>query len=50
MLFFANVKIAQAFHPLLSSFEVILRNQLHGISPTEFGLSARSLDSWLLLP
>lgn len=26
---FANVKIAQAFHPLLSSFEVILRNQLH---------------------
>ena len=29
MLFFANVKIAQAFHPLLSSFEVILRNQLH---------------------
>ena len=29
MLYFANVKIAQAFHPLLSSFEVILRNQLH---------------------
>ncbi len=29
MLYFANMKIAQAFHPLLSSFEVILRNQLH---------------------
>lgn len=29
MLYFANLKIAQAFHPLLSSFEVILRNQLH---------------------
>ena len=28
MLYFANMKIAQAFHPLLSSFEVILRNQL----------------------
>lgn len=27
--YFANMKIAQAFHPLLSSFEVILRNQLH---------------------
>ena len=26
MLYFANMKIAQAFHPLLSSFEVILRN------------------------
>ena len=24
MLYFANMKIAQAFHPLLSSFEVIL--------------------------
>ena len=29
MLYFANMKIAQAFHPLLSSFEVILRSQLH---------------------
>ncbi len=29
ILYFANMKIAQAFHPLLSSFEVILRNQLH---------------------
>lgn len=29
MLYSANMKIAQAFHPLLSSFEVILRNQLH---------------------
>ena len=29
LLYFANMKIAQAFHPLLSSFEVILRNQLH---------------------
>ena len=29
MLYLANMKIAQAFHPLLSSFEVILRNQLH---------------------
>lgn len=29
MLYYANMKIAQAFHPLLSSFEVILRNQLH---------------------
>ena len=29
MLYFANMKIAQAFHPLLFSFEVILRNQLH---------------------
>ena len=29
MLYFANLKIAQAFHSLLSSFEVILRNQLH---------------------
>lgn len=29
MLYFANMKIAQSFHPLLSAFEVILRNQLH---------------------
>ncbi|MFR3057096.1 hypothetical protein [Phocaeicola coprophilus] len=54
MLYFVNMKIAQAFHPLLSSFEVILRNQLHyalhAISPTEIGLSTRSLGSWLLLP
>lgn len=26
MLYFANMKIAQAFHPLLSSFEVILQS------------------------
>ena len=29
MLYFANMKIAQSFHPLLSAFEVILRNQIH---------------------
>lgn len=34
MLYFANMKIAQAFHPLLSSFEVILRNQLHYVLKT----------------
>ncbi len=28
-LYYANVRIAQAFHPLLGAFEVILRNQLH---------------------
>ena len=56
MLYFANMKIAQAFHPLLSSFEVILYcvtsciMRWHAISPTEIGLSTRSPDSWLLLP
>ena len=29
MLYYANMKVAQSFHPLLSVFEVILRNQLH---------------------
>ena len=28
-LYQANLELAQAFHPLLGSFEVILRNQLH---------------------
>ena len=49
MLYFANMKIAQAFHPLLSSFEVILRNQLHyawhTIFPMVTGLSTRKPDS-----
>lgn len=36
MLYFANLKIAQAFHPLLSSFEVILRNQHTLCSCTSF--------------
>lgn len=46
MLYFANMKIAQAFHPLLSSFEVILRNQLHYALAHHFpmvtGLSTRN--------
>lgn len=29
MLYYANMKVAQSFHPLLPVFEVILRNQLH---------------------
>lgn len=29
LLYYANVRIAQALHPLLGAFEVILRNQLH---------------------
>ena len=28
-LYYANLELAQAFHPLLGSFEVILRNQIH---------------------
>jgi len=29
MLYYGNLKIAQAFHPLLGILEVILRNRLH---------------------
>lgn len=28
-LYYANLELAQAFHPLLGTFEVILRNQIH---------------------
>lgn len=43
MLYFANMKIAQAFHPLLSAFEVILRNQLHYALARHF-----SDGSWII--
>ena len=36
MLYFANMKIAQAFHPLLSSFEAILRNRINHNEPICF--------------
>lgn len=36
MLYFANMKIAQAFHPLLSSFEVILHIQQHYVLARHF--------------
>lgn len=31
MLYYGNLKIAQAFHPFLGILEVILRNRLHSI-------------------
>ena len=37
MLYFANMKIAQAFHPLLSSFEVILRELDHKSEKRVYG-------------
>jgi hypothetical protein len=35
-LYQANLELAQAFHPLLGSFEVILRNQLHYVLAAHF--------------
>ena len=42
-MYYANARIAQAFQPLLSFFEVILRNQLH------YALAAHFSDvQWLI--
>jgi hypothetical protein len=35
-LYNANIRLAQAFHPILSQFEVILRNSLNIILSTHF--------------
>jgi hypothetical protein len=35
-LYHANIRLAQAFHPLLSQFEVVLRNSLNTILATHF--------------
>ena len=35
-LYAANIKLAQAFHPLLSQFEVVLRNKLNTVLGTYF--------------
>lgn len=43
MLYYANTRIAQAIHPLLGAFEVILRNQLH------YALAGHFSDgSWII--
>lgn len=36
MLYNANIRLAQAFHPILSQFEVVLRNSLNIILSTHF--------------
>lgn len=36
-LYHANIRLAQAFHPLLSQFEVVLRNTLNTVLTTHFG-------------
>lgn len=43
MLYYANIKIAQALHPLLGAFEVILRNRLHYAIARHF-----SDGSWII--
>jgi hypothetical protein len=35
-LYHANIRLAQAFHPVLSQFEVVLRNSLHNILTAHF--------------
>ncbi len=36
-MYYANARLAQAFQPLISFFEVILRNQLHYAIAKHFG-------------
>ena len=36
-LYSANLRLAQAFHPLLSQFEVVLRNKLNAVLTHHFG-------------
>ena len=36
-LYAANIRLAQAFHPVLSQFEVVLRNTLNNVLVTHFG-------------
>lgn len=36
-LYHANIRLAQAFHPILSQFEVVLRNSLNSVLTAYFG-------------
>lgn len=35
-LYFANMRLAQAFHPILSQFEVVVRNSLNNVMASNF--------------
>ena len=35
-LYLANIRLAQAFHPILSQFEVVLRNSINTILSAHF--------------
>jgi hypothetical protein len=43
-MYYANARMAQAFQPLISFFEVVLRNQLHYALAHHFSLCKERLD------